>query len=436
MTAVSGTLRRLLPAAGAIGAFTVLAAAAAATHGAQLVVRSLSRPPAQIAPGSTFSVSFREANIAQRRAAASTTVFYLSPTRHPGHGAIRLLGGGTPARALRPDRAVRLTAWLTVPAFTPVRSYFLIACANGHVKTGRSRCRVSNGKVLVTRRAGGPGGSGGSAGSGRSGGSRTIGGGGPLCAPGDPPALSSTSSTCFDGDAADGIFVSPNDNDASPGTIAAPKRTLAAGIAAATLVDRDVYVDAGVYPELLKVAKGVSVYGGYNSSWRRSPANKTEITGDTGLVLDHVTVLAAPGKAGFAGPEGTRGANGGNGVVQGGNSGSGGTSNVGGNGGTGGYGGSGADGQPGQPCSSPPTCTAAGDLGGPGGSGGAGGGNHKAGTSAYDGGSGQVGASGAGGGSDDGAAGSGYWLSQSGQNGQAGSDGGGGGGGGGSRRQR
>jgi hypothetical protein len=39
------------------------------------------------------------------------------------------------------------------------------------------------------------------------------------------------------------------------------------------------YVTLGVYPETLVVANGVSVYRGYDTSWERSPANITKITG-------------------------------------------------------------------------------------------------------------------------------------------------------------
>ena len=94
----------------------------------------------------------------------------------------------------------------------------------------------------------------------------------------------------------------------------------------------------GVFPETLSVAKGVNVYGGYDALWQRSPSHVTKITGgsaggnaegvvansvnatttlqlltlapgapsalggssyglrglgSTGLVLDHVTVIAA-----------------------------------------------------------------------------------------------------------------------------------------------
>ena len=95
------------------------------------------------------------------------------------------------------------------------------------------------------------------------------------------PTITSTDQHCFDGDPEHGVFVSGLGDDANPGTMAAPKRTLAAGIAAAIGHEKDVYVTEGVFPETLTVANGVSVFGGYDASWHRSPSNVTKITGTT-----------------------------------------------------------------------------------------------------------------------------------------------------------
>ena len=101
------------------------------------------------------------------------------------------------------------------------------------------------------------------------------------CIPTNNPALTSPDPNCFDGNATDGIFVSGIGDDSNPGTMALPKRTLAAGVSTAAAQGKDVYVTKGVYPETLNVANGVSVYGGYDASWQRSPANVTKITGTT-----------------------------------------------------------------------------------------------------------------------------------------------------------
>jgi hypothetical protein len=65
---------------------------ASTQHGPDLVLNSLSQPPAQLTPGSTFSESFSVMNIGDRRAGASSSAFYLSQLRHVDPGAIRLVG--------------------------------------------------------------------------------------------------------------------------------------------------------------------------------------------------------------------------------------------------------------------------------------------------------------------------------------------------------
>ena len=145
---------------------------------------------------------------------------------------------------------------------------------------------------------------------------------------------------------------------------------------------KDVYAAAGSYAEDLRVAPGVSVYGGYGPSWQRSLSMVTRITGATigsgdtegavavnvttpttlqlltispatptlagansyglrgvhspGLRLERVTVVAAPGVRGAAGAAGAAGAPGGNGL---GTFPDGGTSPIGHPGGAGGAGG-------------------------------------------------------------------------------------------------
>ena len=138
-----------------------------------------------------------------------------------------------------------------------------------------------------------------------------------------------------------------------------PLRTLGAAVSAAGGQSKDVYAAIGTYAEDLRVAPGVSVYGGYGPSWQRSRPMVTRITGavigsgDTegavavnvttpttlqlltispvmptlagassyglrgvhspGLRLERVTVVAAPGVPGAAGAAGAPGAAGGNG---------------------------------------------------------------------------------------------------------------------------
>jgi hypothetical protein len=290
----------------------------------------------------------------------------------------------------------------------------------------------------------------------------------PPCKPTDTPTLISHDPTCFDGDAARGIFVSTQGNNANPGTMAAPMRTLAAGIAAAFAQRKDVYVTQGDFKEVLVESNGVSVYGGYDTRWQRSPANVTKITGAApdlwaaavadgivtqttlqlltfapptpthpgvtayGLVgdgsprltLDHVTVAAPSGVAGPDGANGAPGAAGGDATTF-----HGGTSPAGNNGGEGGAHGSDGDaGGPGTP-GLPTTFDQYGRRGGPAGDGGQGGSNHTAGVPGWGGDSGVFQGDGTGGSAAN--AGSTRWVTASGTPGKPGTDGDGGGGGGG-----
>ena len=65
------------------------------------------------------------------------------------------------------------------------------------------------------------------------------------------------------------VYVATTGNDANPGTKAAPKKTVQAGIAAAAAMADvpDVYVSAGTYDESggLALASGVNLDGGYTA---------------------------------------------------------------------------------------------------------------------------------------------------------------------------
>ena len=413
-----------------------------------------------------FLEPFSERNLGGARAARSSTVFYLSTSRRVTSGAIRL-AGATTIKALRAGRKVGARARLTVPASTRPRSYFLIGCANARRKikehNAKNDCRAAARKITVTSRSSGSTGPGGSNGPTGTPGTDTP------CVPTRRPTLTSASSGCFDGDAAHGIFVSGLGDDANPGTPAAPKGSLAAGVTAAAAQGKDVYVTQGTFAETLTVAKGVSVFGGYDASWQRAPSKLTKITGtgttsvaviasgittstmlqlvtlvpakpaqagvssyglrgsgSPGLVLDHVTVIAAPGAAGAPGQAGGQGAAGGNGASF--NGGSSVVGHPGGQGGKYGYGSGGGDGAQGLSL----TPDAFGGMGGPGGPGGAGGDSgFLPGGPGYAGDAGHIGVNGTAGGSGNQAPSAGTWLTQSGALGQSGSPGHGGGGGGG-----
>ena len=116
------------------------------------------------------------------------------------------------------------------------------------------------------------------------------------CAPADPdigpgaldlPDLAFVDSNCdgIDGSERDAIFVSQGGQDANPGTRAAPKSTIQAGIVAAALAGKDVYVASGEYARV-ETASGVDIYGGYlSTTWERNLGARTRIVGRPEAVL-------------------------------------------------------------------------------------------------------------------------------------------------------
>ncbi len=89
-----------------------------------------------------------------------------------------------------------------------------------------------------------------------------------------------------------GVFVSPAGNDANAGTMAAPKKTLAAGAVAAATAGKILFVAGGTYPEHLSTE--VSIYGGYATDWsERDPGTyETQIGGVDGSTA-YLTVAPA-----------------------------------------------------------------------------------------------------------------------------------------------
>ena len=133
------------------------------------------------------------------------------------------------------------------------------------------------------------------------------------CAPHDPtihpgapdlPDLGFVDSNCdgIDGTLSDAIFVSPNGNDASPGTESKPMRQIQPAITAAAAAGSGHYVlvAIGVY-QPFQAGTGVGIYGGYDpSTWSRSNACCTKVigapqavvaSGVTGVVLQLLTLV-------------------------------------------------------------------------------------------------------------------------------------------------
>ena len=115
----------------------------------------------------------------------------------------------------------------------------------------------------------------------------------------DDPDLMFRDTNCdgIDGDASRAIFVSTRGNDSNPGTMAMPKRTLAAAIAMARMATpvKSVYAALGTYGESVTLAPGVNLYGGYNDEdgWSRASANSTEIDSPGTVGLSATNVLVA-----------------------------------------------------------------------------------------------------------------------------------------------
>ena len=136
------------------------------------------------------------------------------------------------------------------------------------------------------------------------------------CAPGnaaispravDLPDLAFVDSNCdgIDGTEKNAIFVASTGKDGNPGTRLAPKAEIRAGVVAAALAGKDVYVGGGDYARV-ETASGVDVYGGYlSTTWQRRVDVRTRIVGTPEAVLvsgDTVVLqlLDVLGRAGVA----------------------------------------------------------------------------------------------------------------------------------------
>lgn len=157
------------------------------------------------------------------------------------------------------------------------------------------------------------------------------------CAPLDPavnpsatdkPDLSFEDTNCdgIDGSAANAVFVATGGSDAATGSKANPLQTINAGITKAAAEGKDVYVAGGTYNQVLDLADNVGVYGGYLPfSGARSNDETTVVNGspqaaladgDTGVVLQLLTLNGATPAGAGQSSYGLRAINGSSAVLQ------------------------------------------------------------------------------------------------------------------------
>jgi trimeric autotransporter adhesin len=112
----------------------------------------LANPPAQIAPGKTFSITDTVANQGQATAAASTTRYYLSFDGVKNTEDV-LLSGTRAVGSLAPGATSSGPRVVTVPAPTPVGDYVVLACADDFGSVAEAdesnNCAASIGTVQV-----------------------------------------------------------------------------------------------------------------------------------------------------------------------------------------------------------------------------------------------------------------------------------------------
>ena len=117
-----------------------------------LVVTSLTNPPATATPGTVFTVTDTVKNQSRIPAALSRTQYYLSLDDSKGSGD-KLLGGRV-VPALGDNGIFTGSLQLLIPTNTPLATYFLLACADDTelvAETDEANCRASTTTVQVGR---------------------------------------------------------------------------------------------------------------------------------------------------------------------------------------------------------------------------------------------------------------------------------------------
>lgn len=119
-----------------------------------LIVTTLSEPPASGRVGTTFEVSERVSNRGSLAAGSSVTHYYLSIDGLKDEGDIRLIGSRT-VPPLAPNQDEGGTASVSIPEGIVGDAYYLLACANDTLAfaegDGTNNCRSSLGRVQIGR---------------------------------------------------------------------------------------------------------------------------------------------------------------------------------------------------------------------------------------------------------------------------------------------
>ena len=119
-----------------------------------LVGTAVSNPPSLALPGSSFAVTDTVANQGGATAGASTSRYYLSLDTVKDGSDILLTGSRVvPVLAMGASSGASVT--LTIPSTTPLRKYYLLACADDTAAVAEidesNNCRASTTTVQVTR---------------------------------------------------------------------------------------------------------------------------------------------------------------------------------------------------------------------------------------------------------------------------------------------
>ena len=155
MSRRSGLIGLLVLTAAMPATLSSVPAAASRAQRADLVVASVSAPPAAAAAGTSFELRVAVRNKGAKRARSSRPAFYLSLDQSRSRGDLRLGGELSQRRTktLKPRRRWRAVGRVAVPATAPAGSYYLLVCADvtRRVKERKesNNCRASQARVVV-----------------------------------------------------------------------------------------------------------------------------------------------------------------------------------------------------------------------------------------------------------------------------------------------